>query len=211
MHSESLTATWGKSVKNSCLTCSSRNIFRALDVMHHTRSSLKSLPLNCHSSCLIPSGTCFSRDFVSVLAGDEICFMRIHCESWATSIKFAKGSALCSNTKWKLLSHVLSHSLQTHGLYSPWNSPGQNIEVGSLSLLQGIFPTQGSNSGLPHCRRILYQLNYQRSTGGNPKKLKMLYLRVWFLGWHLSPIYVTVKVLSPNKPTPDAWTERKKN
>ena len=38
------------------------------------------------------------------------------------------------------------------------NSPGQNDGVGSLSLLQGTFPTQGSNPGLPHCRWILYQL-----------------------------------------------------
>ena len=45
----------------------------------------------------------------------------------------------------------------------PWNFPGQNTEVGSLSLLQGIFPTQESNQGLPHCRRILYQLSYQGS------------------------------------------------
>ena len=37
------------------------------------------------------------------------------------------------------------------GGYSPWNSPGQNTGVGSLSLLQGIFPTQGSNPGHPHC------------------------------------------------------------
>ena len=47
---------------------------------------------------------------------------------------------------------VMSDSLR---LYSPWNSPGQNTGVGSLSLLQGIFPTQGSNPGLQHCRRIL--------------------------------------------------------
>ena len=40
------------------------------------------------------------------------------------------------------------------------NSPGQNTGVGSISLLQGIFPTQGSNPGLPHCRRILYQLSH---------------------------------------------------
>ena len=52
-----------------------------------------------------------------------------------------------------------SNSLQPHGLYSPWNSPGQNTGVGSLSLLQGIFPTQGLNLGLPHCRQILYQLS----------------------------------------------------
>ena len=47
---------------------------------------------------------------------------------------------------------VMSDSLPSHGLYSPWDSPGQNTGVGSLSLLQGIFPTQGSNPGLPPCR-----------------------------------------------------------
>ena len=43
----------------------------------------------------------------------------------------------------------MSDSLQPHGLYSPWNSPGQNTGVGSLSLLQGIFPSQGLNPGSP--------------------------------------------------------------
>ena len=38
---------------------------------------------------------------------------------------------------------VASDSLRPHGLHGPWNSPGQNTGVGSLSLLQGIFPTQG--------------------------------------------------------------------
>ena len=54
------------------------------------------------------------------------------------------------------------------GLYSPWNSPGQNTVVGSLSLLQGIFPTQGSNPGLLNCRQILYQLSHN----GNPRILE---------------------------------------
>ena len=54
-------------------------------------------------------------------------------------------------------------SLRPHGLYSPWNSPGQNTGVDSLSLLQGSFPTQGLNPGLPHCRLILYQLSYEGS------------------------------------------------
>ena len=45
----------------------------------------------------------------------------------------------------------------------PWNSPGQNTGVGSLSLLQGIFPAQGLNPGLAHCRWILYQLSHKRS------------------------------------------------
>ena len=57
-----------------------------------------------------------------------------------------------------------------HGLYSPWNSPGQNTGVGSLFLLQGIFPTQTSNPGLPHCRQILYQLSHK---GRNSKKKKI--------------------------------------
>ena len=65
--------------------------------------------------------------------------------------------------KWKWSHSVVSDSLRPHGLYSPWNSPGQNTGVGSLSLLQGIFPTQGSNPGLPHCRWILYQLSYEGS------------------------------------------------
>ena len=62
----------------------------------------------------------------------------------------------------------MSYSLQLQGLYSPWNSPGQNTRAGSLSLLQGIFPTQGSNPGLSSCRRILYQLSHQ----GSPRRLE---------------------------------------
>ena len=52
--------------------------------------------------------------------------------------------------------------------YSPWNSPGQNTGVGSLSLLQGTFPIQGSNPGLLYCRWILYQLNHK----GSPRILE---------------------------------------
>ena len=58
---------------------------------------------------------------------------------------------------------VVSDSLWPHGLYSPCDSSGQNTGVGSLSLLQGIFPTQGSNPGLLLCRRILYQLSHTES------------------------------------------------
>ena len=54
---------------------------------------------------------------------------------------------------------AVSDSLWPYGLYSPWNFSGQNTGMGSLSLLQGIFPTQGSNPGLLHCRPILYQLS----------------------------------------------------
>ena len=58
---------------------------------------------------------------------------------------------------------VVSSSLRPHGLYSPWNSPGQNTGVGSCFFLQGIFPTQGSNPGLTHWKWILYQLSHQGS------------------------------------------------
>ena len=53
---------------------------------------------------------------------------------------------------------VMSNSLQPHGLYSPWSFPGQNTGEGNLSLLQGIFLTQGLNPGVLNCRQILYQL-----------------------------------------------------
>ena len=62
-----------------------------------------------------------------------------------------------------------SNSLRTHGLQParllcPWDSPGKNTGVGCRVFLQGIFPTQGSNPGLPHCRQILYQLGHQGSS-----------------------------------------------
>ena len=51
-------------------------------------------------------------------------------------------------------------------LCNPMGSPGPNTGVGSLSLLQGIFPTQGLNPGLPHCGQILYQLRCQEALNG---------------------------------------------
>ena len=85
------------------------------------------------------------------LTKSEECAFFIYCK--------ARESESCS---------VVSSSLRHHGLYSPWNSPGQNTGVGSLSLLQGIFPTQGLNPGLPHCRWILYQLSHE----GRPRILE---------------------------------------
>jgi len=72
------------------------------------------------------------------------------------------GSLALGKVKVKVTRSVMSNSLQSHGLYGPWNSPGQNTGVGSLSINQGIFPTQESNQGLLHCRQILYQLSYER-------------------------------------------------
>ena len=71
----------------------------------------------------------------------------------------------------------MSSSLRPHGLYSPWNFSGQNTGMGCLSVVQGIFPTQGLNPGLPHCRQILYQLSHK----GNP-------VNTWIWIWRISLI-----------------------
>ena len=56
---------------------------------------------------------------------------------------------------------VMSDSLGSHGLYSAWNSPGQNTGVGSRSLLQGNLPNPGIKPRSPACRLILYQLSHK--------------------------------------------------
>ena len=62
----------------------------------------------------------------------------------------------------------VSNSLWPNGLYNPWNSPGQNTGMGSLSLLQQIIPPQGLNTGVLHCRWILCQLSHK----GSPRILE---------------------------------------
>ena len=74
------------------------------------------------------------------------------------------GQQMCA---WVLLSHsVVSDFLQPHGLCLPGSSvhgdsPGKNTAVGCHALLQGIFPIQGLNPGVPHCRWILCHLSHQ--------------------------------------------------
>ena len=90
---------------------------------------------------------------------------------WFWVGQVCKGVCMCAGVCLCISHSVMSDSLRPRGpnlarLPCPWNSPGQNTGVGSRSLLQVIFPTQGSNQGLLHCRWILYQLSYQ----GSPKK-----------------------------------------
>ena len=69
---------------------------------------------------------------------------------------FSKGSS--QPRDWTQVSRIAGR------FFTSWATrEAQNIGVGSLSLLQGIFPTQELNQGLLHCRRILYQLSYQGS------------------------------------------------
>ena len=77
-------------------------------------------------------------------------------------------NSFCSSLKWKWSRLVVSDSLRPHGLYPtrllcPWDFPGNSTGVDCHFLLQGIFPTQGSNPGLPHCRQTLYRLSHQES------------------------------------------------
>ena len=73
---------------------------------------------------------------------------------------------------------VVSDSLRPHGLYSlpgssvHGDSPGKNTRVGFYALLLGIFPTQESNSGLLHCRQILYRLSHEGSPSKGDKYLE---------------------------------------
>ena len=108
---------------------------------------------------------------------------------------------------------AVSDSLEPHGLYSPWNSLGQNTGLGSHSLLQAIFSTQGSNPGLPHCRWILYQLSHN----GKPKNTGMGSLSLlrspWaatkapalkLLKWgHIEPVLHNKKTHCIEEPTHD--------
>ena len=64
------------------------------------------------------------------------------------------------------------------------DSPGKNTRVGCHALLQGIFPTQGSNLGLPHCRQMLYLLSHQGCPRpGSPLPFSILALRAPWTVW----------------------------
>ena len=90
--------------------------------------------------------------------------------SWATS-----GSPLLLEVKvrkWSrsVVSDLCDHGLQPTRLHRPWDFPGKSTEVGCLFFLQGIFPTQGSNPGLLHCRQTLYPLSHQGSPRRHSKR-----------------------------------------
>ena len=105
----------------------------------------------------------------------------------------------------------MSDSLQPHGLYSPWNSLGQNTGVGSLSLLQRIFPTQGSNPGLLHYRWILYQLSHKgqetqlpllRSPEQKPGTAHAPYIQHHLTGRQTTEAITPAQLLDTSLPSP---------
>ena len=86
-------------------------------------------------------------------------------------LRFKTSSQLSSMISESESCSLVLDSLRPHGLWrSLWSSPGQNTGVGYHALLQGLFPTQGVNPGLPCCRCILYQLSHWGT------KITMLYI-----------------------------------
>ena len=77
-------------------------------------------------------------EYLRTLSESQGCSFLYYINIWLVSF-------LKIESEWKLLSCVQL-------FVTPWHSPGKSTGVGSLSLLQRIFPTQGSNPGLPHCR-----------------------------------------------------------
>ena len=68
--------------------------------------------------------------------------------------------------------------------WTPWDFPGKSTGVGCHFLLQGIFPTQGSNPGLLHCRQTLYHLSHQGSSqkkGNMKKKNTLVQFKIFYL------------------------------
>ena len=123
---------------------------------------LFSASLNLHGQQPLPLSICLMISSFFLLCEDNH-----YIESWLMNPTFHQiFLPPYLKAQWKSLSLVWL--LLPHGLYSSWNSPGQNTGVGSLSLLQGIVSTKGSNPGLLHCRRILYQLSHK----GSPRILE---------------------------------------
>ena len=97
---------------------------------------------------------------------------------------------------------VVSNPLQPHGLqharlFHPWDFSSKNTEAGCCFLLQGIFPAQGSNPGLPHCRQTLYCLSHE---GSSEKTLIYFYGSCLYYSYFLgTPYHTTPGLLTRNK------------
>ena len=144
------------------------------------------------------------------------------CEStWKTPVKHlyeyvtVRQGIICTGEKrtrysvWEVKGScsVMSDSLQPHGptaLLRPWDFPGKNTGVGCHFLLQRIFPTQGSNLGLPHCRLMLYLLGHQRNSSSFATSLCDL---EWITSPAKSSVLVCVRV---GKELPDMRQNERK-
>ena len=99
----------------------------------------------------------------------------------------------CLVSEWEaLVASVVSDSLRSYGLQPsrllrPWDFLGKNTGVGCHLLLQGIFLTQGSNTGLLHCRQILHSLSHHRKTDLKPVPLSTIHMTFGKCSIHFIP------------------------
>ena len=117
------------------------------------RCSLKFSESETKAGCLTIASLCVSL-IISQYINDITVWLKFYCNEL--------------EVKWSESRSVVSDSLRPHVLYSPWNSPGQNSGVGSLSLPRGSSQPRGSNPAHLHFRQILYQLSHK----GSPRILE---------------------------------------
>ena len=134
-----------------------------------------------------------------VLKRNSPTWSAIHWKNYLLSTYHVPISTLNSTWVSEWSHSVVSDSLRPHGLQStrllhPWDLPGKSTRVGCHFLLQGIFLTQGSNLGHPHCRQMLYHLSYQGSHRG-PLLTVMLQGEIVFIpvllkyNWHTELLF----------------------
>ena len=115
--------------------------------------------LSAHTSLASPvSLSCFSRNHIPIcvenFTSGLFYFLLVIC-------CFLSLSAFSVSVSRSVMPDSLRpHGLQPTRLLCPWDFPGKDTGVGCHFLLQGIFPTQGSNPGILHCRQIHYWLSY---------------------------------------------------
>ena len=95
------------------------------------------------------------------LEKNDTCMAKKHMDRYSLCLVSQSCPSLCKPMGYS------SPGSSVHGI-----SQGKNTEMGCHTLFQGIFPTQGLNPGLPHCRQILYHLSHQASPKCSLQKCK---------------------------------------
>ena len=140
----------------------------------HACSGPQSCPTLCNPrDCSLPGSSVHGIFKASIMQWVDISFLSIFSTQGLNTclLHWQADSlplSLQGRWRWRRSHSVVSDSLRPHGLYPtrllrPWDFPGKSAGVDCHFLLQGIFLTQESNPGLPHCRQTLYCLSHQGS------------------------------------------------
>ena len=112
-------------------------------------------------TALYGKSTPFSPSLVRVITANSLCFCENELFGGVPKEARKGGRRLCVNRS--VMPDSATPWIGAH--QAPWGFPGKNTGVGCHSLLQEIFPIQGSNPGLLQCRQILYHLSHSGSHG----------------------------------------------